>query len=91
MTCTVVLPAPLRTRAGGVSSLKVQGGTVRAVLRELEREYKPLVDEIRETGGEIKSSVNVYVNERDIRYLSGLDTAVRDGDEVVLVPAIAGG
>ena len=91
MTCVVILPAPLRDSVGGLSSLEVQGETVGAVLSELGRRYKPLLDKVCGPDGNLKSSVNVYVNERDIRRLSGLDTAVEDGDEVILVPAIAGG
>ena len=91
MTCVVILPAPLRDSAGGQSSLEAQGETLGAVLRELGRRYKPLLDKICGPDGDLKSSVNVYVNEKDIRRLGGLDTAVKDGDEVFLVPAIAGG
>jgi molybdopterin synthase sulfur carrier subunit len=91
LTCVVFLPAPLRDSAGGQSSLEAQGETVGAVLRDLGRICKPLQDKICGPDGDLKSSVNVYVNEKDIRRLDGLDTAVKDGDEVFLVPAIAGG
>jgi MoaD family protein len=91
LSCSIVLPAPLRDFAGGRSSLEATGDTVGALLREVGAEYGPLVDRILGPDGGLRSSVNVYLNEKDIRYLGGLDTAVSDGDELVLVPAIAGG
>lgn len=91
MSCVLVLPVPLRDLAGGQSTLEIGGESVGAVLREAGSLYEPLLDRVLTAEGGLKNSVNVYLNERDIRYLNGLDTAVKDGDEVVLVPIIAGG
>jgi len=91
MSCEVRVPAPLRSLTGGRGSVEVGGSTVRSVLREIEKRHAGLLDRICESGGELRSYVNIYVNDSDIRSLKGLDTEVGEGDTVFIVPAIAGG
>ena len=69
----------------------MDGSTVRSLLLELDRRYAGLLDRICEGRADLRSYVNIYINERDIRSLKGLDTVVGDGDTVFIVPAIAGG
>jgi MoaD family protein len=91
MPCEVRIPAPLQSFTGGKKSVDVKGGSVKSVLQELGARHEGLLERICESSGELRSFVNVYVNNRDIRTLDGLDTPIADGDEVFLVPAIAGG
>jgi molybdopterin synthase sulfur carrier subunit len=91
MPCEVRIPAPLRSLTCGLDRVDVGGSTVRLALRELEKRHAGLLDRICEGGGELRSYVNIYVNDIDIRSLKGLDTALGDGDTVFIVPAIAGG
>ena len=89
--CSVSIPAPLRGQTGGAGKVEVKGASVEEVLRELRGSYPALVDRICEPDGAVRSSVNVYLNEVDIRHLDGVATRVRENDEIILVPAIAGG
>jgi MoaD family protein len=91
MPCEVRIPAPLRPFTGGKSRIELKEGTVRSLLQELGEGHEGVLDRICASGGELRSSVNIYVNDRDIKALSGLDTSVADGDEILIVPAIAGG
>jgi molybdopterin synthase sulfur carrier subunit len=91
VSCEVRIPAPLRPFCGGEKSVDVEGDTVRSLLQELGRHHEGLLDRILGGDGELKSFVNVYVNDRDIRAFNGLDTSIADGDEIFIVPAIAGG
>lgn len=87
---TVRIPTPLRPHAGGRESVVAAGATVKQVMAELGATYPELKARIFE-GEELRRFVNVYVNNEDIRYLEDLDTAVTDGDEVSIIPAVAGG
>ncbi len=89
--CVVSVPAPLRRYAGGVETIEARGATVRDVLLGLKEAYPALIERICEPGGDLKSFVNVYLNEMDIRHLGGITTPVGGEDEILLVPAIAGG
>jgi len=85
------IPTALRSRAGGQSSLEVDGATIGAVLQGLVSSYPDLAGQVFGADGELHRFVNVYVNDDDVRYMSGLDTPVADGDQVTLLPAVAGG
>ncbi len=89
--CVVSVPAPLRRYAGGVETIEARGATVREVLLGLKGSYPALIERICEPGGDLRSLVNVYLNEVDIRHLDGVATTVGGEDEILLVPAIAGG
>ncbi len=86
----VRIPTPLRAHTEGGECVEVAGNTVRAALSDLTTLYPGLLDRLFE-GVELRRFVNVYVNNEDIRYLEELETAVKDGDEISIIPAIAGG
>jgi sulfur-carrier protein len=90
MAVCVKIPTQLRAATDGESTAEVEGGTVREVLDSLYDRYGELQSRIAEDGG-LRRFVNVYVGGEDIRFLDGLDTPVRDGDEVTILPAVAGG
>ena len=86
----VKLPTQLRDATGGQAEVTGDGGTVGEVLDGLYDRFDGLRDRIAEDG-DLRRFVNVYVGGEDIRFLDGLDTAVEDGDEVTILPAVAGG
>jgi len=90
MAVNVSIPTQLRAVTGGDSEAEVDGGTVGEVLDALFDRYDGLRDRICEDG-DLRRFVNVYVGGEDIRFLGGLDTEVSDGDEVKILPAVAGG
>jgi molybdopterin synthase sulfur carrier subunit len=90
MAVTVKIPTQLRAATDGEASTEVEGDTVGEVLDALYDRYDDLRDRIAEDGG-LRRFVNVYVGGEDIRFLDGLDTSVEDGDEVTILPAVAGG
>jgi MoaD family protein len=90
MAVRVKIPTQLREATDGESVAEVDGSTVGEVLDALYSRYGELRVRIAEDGG-LRRFVNVYVAGEDIRFLDGLDTAVRDGDEVTILPAVAGG
>lgn len=87
---TVKIPPVLRESVGGNRSLSAQGATVNEVLADLFANHPALRDRVTEDGA-LSPFVNVYVNDRDVRYRDGLDTAVGPDDTVILLPAMAGG
>jgi sulfur-carrier protein len=90
MAITVRIPTPLRTLTGGKDEVPAAGKTLRELIEDLEKNYPGLKDRLCDEKG-IRRFVNVYQNEEDVRFLDGLDTAVKDGDAISVVPAIAGG
>jgi sulfur-carrier protein len=90
MAITVKIPTQLRATTGGEASATVEGGTVGEALDALYGQYGELKDRIADDDG-LRRFVNVYVAGEDIRFLQGLDTAVKDGDEITILPAVAGG
>jgi MoaD family protein len=91
MAVTVKLPTQLRDAAGGVVSAQVEGGTVGEALESLYASHGELRDRLADDGGDLRRFVNVYIGGEDIRFLDGLDTPVSDGDELTILPAVAGG
>jgi sulfur-carrier protein len=87
----VHLPTVLRVHAGGVKTLSAEGTTVGEVLDGLVATHPGLSGQILNGDGTLHKFVNVYVNDDDVRYLSALDTPVTAGDEVSILPAVAGG
>jgi len=87
----VRLPTVLRAQAAGQSTVEVSGSTVREVLNSLVGEYPGLGANILDDAGELRKFVNVYVDDEDIRFLDKLDTPVAEGEEVAILPAVAGG
>jgi sulfur-carrier protein len=90
MGVTVKIPTQLRTLTGNEAETQVEGASVGEVLDALYQRYDGLRDRITENG-ELRRFVNVYVGGEDIRFGSGLDTPVSDGDEITILPAVAGG
>ncbi len=88
---TVFIPPVLRANVGGVKSLDIDGDSIRTVVTGLVQRHPSLGGQLLTEDGDINRFVNVYVNGQDVRYLAGLDTPVTPGDEVRLLPAMAGG
>ena len=88
---TVFIPSVLRANVGGVKSLEIEGGSVRALVSGLVEGHPALGGQLLTEDGDLNRFVNVYVNGQDVRYLAGLDTPVAPTDEVRLLPAMAGG
>jgi MoaD family protein len=91
MGVTVKIPTQLRSAAGGDSEAVLDGATVREVLDGLYARYDGLGERLADESGSLRRFVNVYVSGEDIRFLEGLDTAVADGAELTILPAVAGG
>jgi molybdopterin synthase sulfur carrier subunit len=91
MALTVRIPTPLRSITKGAAEVQAQGGTVADVVEDLERQFPGIRERLIDEGGELRRFVNIYVNEEDIRFLDGKKTALKTGDQVSIVPAIAGG
>jgi MoaD family protein len=91
MAVTVKLPTQLRDAAGGATAASVEGATVGEALEALYTEHGELRSRLADDGGSLRRFVNVYLGGEDIRFLDGLDTPVGDGDEVTILPAVAGG
>ena len=91
MTVRVRVPTPLRKFTNGADEISAQGNTVRVLVEDLERKFPGIKERICDETGKIRRFVNVYVNGDDIRFLQNLDTSLKDGDNISIVPAIAGG
>lgn len=87
----VLIPAPLRRYTGGEAKVNVSGTTVAELIGNLDSAYPGIRDRIVENDGEIRRFVNVFVNGDNVRKLDGIATPIKDGDEVGIVPAMAGG
>ncbi len=87
---TVRIPTPLRTLTGGNDEVKAQGATVGAVIEDLEKNHPGLRDRLLDDKG-VRRFVNIYVGDEDIRFLEGLQTELKGGEQITIVPAIAGG
>jgi sulfur-carrier protein len=90
MAVKVRIPTPLQRLTGGKEEVEGKPGTVMGLINGLEAEYPGIAERISENG-KIRRFVNIYLNDEDIRFLKAEETAVNDGDEVSIVPAIAGG
>jgi sulfur-carrier protein len=90
MGVTVKIPAQLRALTGNEAETEVDGGSVGEALEALYAKYDGLRDRITEDG-ELRRFVNVYVSGEDIRFGEGLDTPLQEGDEITILPAVAGG
>jgi molybdopterin synthase sulfur carrier subunit len=90
-TVQVLIPTPLRQYTGGEARVTASGDTVAVVLEDLHARYPGIGDRIREDDGEIRRFVNVFVNGQNVRKLQGAATPVKGGDEVGIIPAMAGG
>ena len=91
MAVTVRIPTPLQRLTNGQGEVQCQGATVHELLENLEQRHPGVKERICDEAGKLRRFVNVFVNEEDIRFLQGDQTAIKDGDEVSIIPAIAGG
>lgn len=91
MAVKVKIPTQLRGATGGEAEADVEGDTVGEVLDALYDVFPELRERISEEGAGLRRFVNVYLGEEDVRFLDGLETAVEDGDDVTILPAVAGG
>lgn len=90
MAVNVRIPTPLRTLTGGEEQVKMEGSTVQQVIENLEKRHPGIRERLLDDKG-VRRFVNIYVGDEDIRFLDGLETALKDGEEISIVPAIAGG
>ena len=91
MAVKVKIPTPLRTLTNGVDVAEVSGANVGELLGALSAKIEGMDKRLFKQPGELNRFVNIYVNDEDIRFLDNLNTPIKDGDEVSIVPAIAGG
>ena len=91
MSQVVRIPAPLRRLTNGQDKITVNGTTIGDIVDLLEEEFPGMKDRLCGEDGSIRNFVNMYVNGEDVRFLDGLSTATTDGDEISIVPAVAGG
>ena len=91
MPVVVRVPTPLRKVTNGQETVDVSGDTVEQGLANLESQYPGIKERIVDPGGQLHRFVNIYVNGEDVRFLEGMGTSIKDGDELSIVPAVAGG
>jgi molybdopterin synthase sulfur carrier subunit len=91
MSTNIRIPTPLRKLTGENELVQAEGSTVGEILQSLDTNFPGLKDRICDEQGNVRRFVNVYLNDEDIRFLEDKATAVKDGDEISIVPAIAGG
>ena len=91
MPIKVNIPTPLRKLTNGDSEVSVDATQVGELIENLDSEFNGIAGKLLDENGEIRRYVNVFVNDEDIRFLDGKSTSLKDGDEVSIVPAIAGG
>jgi molybdopterin converting factor small subunit len=91
MSVPVTIPTPLRGYAGGQKTVSVEGATVGEALRTLTTQYPHLRQHLFTDEGQLRSFVNVYLNDEDVRYLKYVDTPLSAADRLAIVPSVAGG
>ena len=87
----VRIPTPLRPMTGGKGEVEVKGNNIGDMIEQLNASHPGMKDRLCDEQGEIRRFINIYVNEEDIRFLTGKETPLKEGDEVSIIPAIAGG
>lgn len=91
MSVRVRVPTPLRKFTQGSDEVDASGDTILAMFEDLEQNHPGIRERVMDDTGKVRRFVNVYVNGDDIRFLKNVDTALKDGDNISIVPAIAGG
>ena len=91
MSKTIRIPTPLRKLTNNEEIVEVKAANIGAAITELQSRYPGIRERLVDEKGEVRRFVNVYVNEEDIRFLQNQQTPLKDGDEVSIIPAIAGG
>ncbi len=91
MAVTINIPTPLRKLTNNQAEVELEAASVGELVENLEEAYAGIKEKLTDESGDIRRYVNIYINDEDIRFLDGKDTALSDGDVVSIVPAIAGG
>ncbi len=91
MSISVRIPAPLRGLTADQDLVSASGGSLGECIDNLESQHPGIKERLCEASGELRRFINIYVNGDDVRFLSGLETPLKAGDEVSIVPAVAGG
>ena len=91
MPVVVRIPTPLQKFTQNLSEVQVSGATINGVVGELDAQFPGIRERLCDDSGAIRKFINFYLNDEDIRFMDGENTVVQDGDEVAIIPAIAGG
>ena len=91
MSVLVRIPTPLRTLTDNRGELQIEARTIKELLDRIEHEYRGMQGRLRDEQGDLRHFINLYVNDEDIRFLQGPETVLKPGDQVSIVPAVAGG
>jgi molybdopterin synthase sulfur carrier subunit len=91
VTVKVKIPTPLRKLTQNNAEVTAAGGTIRELVDDLEKQFPGFKERMCDDNGDLRRFVNVYVGEEDIRFLEGLDTKIPEGEQVSIIPAVAGG
>jgi len=91
MAITVRVPTPLQKLTQNQAEVKASGTTIKELIEDLEKNFPGIKERVCDETGKIRRFINIYVNEEDVRFLQRDETPLEDGDEVSIIPAIAGG
>ncbi|MFA4887949.1 MAG: MoaD/ThiS family protein [Candidatus Omnitrophota bacterium] len=91
MAIKVIIPTPLQKLAKNQADVQASGSSIKELIDDLEKKFPGLKERICDETGKVRRFINIYVNEEDIRFLKQDNTSLKDGDEVSIIPAIAGG
>jgi molybdopterin synthase sulfur carrier subunit len=91
VSASIKIPTPLRKVTNGEANVSAEGGNVREMIDDLERQFPGMRERLCDDDGSLRRFVNVFVGDEDIRFMQGLDTTLEDGVQVSIVPAVAGG
>ena len=91
MSVSVRIPTPLRRVTNGQDKVSVEGTTLNEIISSLDSQFPGIKERLCEDQGQLRNFVNVYINGEDVRFLDGLESATKSGDEISIVPAVAGG
>ena len=91
MQATVRVPTPLQKLTQNKVEVKVSGASIKELIEDMEKKFPGIKERIYDETGKIRRFINIYVNEEDVRFLQQEETPLKDGDEVSIIPAIAGG
>ena len=91
MATIVRIPTPLRRVTNGQDKVDAEGATLREIIESMESQFPGIKARICDDDGNLRNFVNVFVNGEDVRFMDGVDSSTSDGDEISIVPAVAGG
>jgi len=91
MSATIRIPTPLRKVTNGADKISVQNGSIVEIIESMDKEFPGIKTRLCDDDNELRNFVNMYINGEDIRFLDGMKSSVNSGDEVSIVPAVAGG